>query len=160
MIAGCVGGVQIHRPQGRQGLPVRSRWIQARALGLTCPPTWAPRWGQGRTEEVPRGTSVIEDIKNEDEHTPLDLGSGYEESGGDKLECILHEVHVPLGCELHPVNSAAGGTLGHGDERKEPVPRKEPARVKVIDNVENQGVARKTHFGREVGSNGEQRTQP
>jgi hypothetical protein len=98
---------------------------------------WPLRRSRGGREEVPRGTSTVEDVENKDEHTLLDLGSGYEGSGGDKLERTLHQVHVPLGREFYPVDRAAGGTLGHGDESEEPVPRKEPARVKVIDYVKN-----------------------
>jgi hypothetical protein len=83
---------------------------------------WLPRRSQGGCKEVPRGTSAIEDVKNKDEHILLDLGSGYKGSGGDKLEHTLHQVHVPLGREFHPVDRAAGGTLGCGDESEEPVP--------------------------------------
>jgi hypothetical protein len=89
--------------------------------------------------------SAVEDVENEDEHTPLNLGSGYEGSGGDKLERTLHQVHVPLGRELHPVDKAAVGTLSRGHKREEPVPRKEPATMEIVDDVENRGVARESH---------------
>jgi hypothetical protein len=88
---------------------------------------------------------AVEDVKDKDKHTPLDLGSGYEGSRGDKLECTLHEVRVPLGHEFYPVDKAAVGALSCSYKEEEPVPREEPATMKIVDNVENKGVMRELH---------------
>jgi hypothetical protein len=84
--------------------------------------------------------SIVEDVKDKDEHTPLNLGSGYEGSGGNELESTLHEVRVSLGRELHPIDKATVGALGRGNKREEPVPRKEPVTMKIVDNVEDRGI--------------------
>jgi hypothetical protein len=102
---------------------------------------WLPRRGRGGGEEIPRGTSAIEDVENKGEHTLLNLGSGYEGGGRNELECTLHKVSVSLGRELDPIDKAAVSALGHGDKREEPVPRKEPATMETVDNVEDKGIA-------------------
>jgi hypothetical protein len=84
---------------------------------------------------------AVEDIMNKDEHTPLNLGSRYEGGGRNELECTLYKVCVSLGRELNPINKAAVGALGRGNEREEPVPRKEPVAMKIVDNVKDRGIA-------------------
>jgi hypothetical protein len=103
--------------------------------------TWLLRRSQGGREEVPQGTSTVEGIENEDKYTPLNLGSRYKGSGGNELKSTLHQVHVSLGCELHPIDKTAISALGHGDKREEPVPQKEPVTVKIVDNVKDRGIA-------------------
>jgi hypothetical protein len=88
---------------------------------------------------------TVEDVEDKNEHTLLDLGSRYKGSGGNKLERTLHQVHVPLGRELYPVDEAAVSTLSCGHKGEEPVPRKEPVGVEKVDDVKHRGVARESH---------------
>ena len=70
------------------------------------------------------------EIKKKSKHDLLDLGEREVFGDWDKLEGTPHQVSVALGHEFDPSDWSIGFHLLSGrDERDEPVPGEEPARV-------------------------------
>ena len=101
-------------------------------------------WGGGG-KEVGIEPLPVEELDNECEHAPLDLGSGHERGGGNQFESRTHQVDVAVGEELHPLDAPRLRALSGGDKRQKPVPVEELAKTKEVDDVEDRWVVRKTH---------------
>jgi hypothetical protein len=101
--------------------------------GLTSPPAPAPRWGRGRTEEIPRRLGLVEDVDDEGEHTVPNLDGGDEGGGGDEGIHTANQRGAASRHDLHPIDKTVAAALSGGDVRNEPVPRKEPAGMEKVD---------------------------
>jgi hypothetical protein len=129
-------GQEVTRNQSRRKGSVRTE-----VPGLTRPPALAPRWGQGRTEEIPLRPGLVEDVDEEGEHAAPNLDGGDERGGGDKGIRTADQRGAASWHDLHPIDKTVAATLSGGDIRDEPVPRKEPAGMEEVNEIENRGVA-------------------
>jgi hypothetical protein len=99
-----------------------------------------PRWGQGRTKEILLRLGLIENVDKEGEQTAPNLDSRNERGGGDEGIHTADQRGAASWLDLHPINKTITTTLSGGDVGDEPVPRKEPAGMKKIDEIKHRGV--------------------
>jgi hypothetical protein len=104
------------------------------------PPALAPRWGRGRTEEILHRPGLVKDVDEEGEHAAPNLNSGDEGGRGDEGIRTADQRGVASRHDLHPIDKTVAATLSGGDVRDEPVPRKEPAGMEEVNEIENRGV--------------------